>query len=109
MVSTKARSIFDLPSSISPPFIVSASALAIHLSHRLDRENTAWPKSFQQTRLLRLWCNSGHFVLLLVMSAANVTYTLPDFPSSVLREDSIESGFIGKLQGLKIKSWKVED
>jgi hypothetical protein len=43
------------------------------------------------------------------MSAANVTYTLPDFPSSVLREDGIESGFIGKLQGLKIKSRKVED
>jgi type I restriction enzyme R subunit len=35
------------------------------------------------------------------MSAANVTYTLPDFQSSVLREDGIESGFIGKLQGLK--------
>jgi type I restriction enzyme R subunit len=35
------------------------------------------------------------------MSASKVTYSLPDFPSSVLREDGIESGFIGKLQGLK--------
>ncbi len=36
------------------------------------------------------------------MPPSKFTYALPsDAPSSVLREDGIESGFIGKLQGLK--------
>jgi type I restriction enzyme, R subunit len=36
------------------------------------------------------------------MPSSKVTYPLPtDGPNAVLREDGIESGFIGKLQGLK--------
>ena len=36
------------------------------------------------------------------MPPAKITYDLPPAPApSVLREDGIESGFIGKLQGLK--------
>lgn len=36
------------------------------------------------------------------MPPAKITYDLPpDAPPSVLREDGIESGFIGTLQGLK--------
>ncbi len=36
------------------------------------------------------------------MPPAKITYDLPsDAPGSVLREDGIESGFIGRLQGLK--------
>jgi type I restriction enzyme R subunit len=36
------------------------------------------------------------------MPPSKFTYDQPaDAPSSVLREDTIESGFIGKLQGLK--------
>lgn len=36
------------------------------------------------------------------MPPAKTTYTLPtDEPPSVLKEDGIEYGFIGKLQGLK--------
>ena len=36
------------------------------------------------------------------MTPSNTSYDLPsDAPSSVLREDGIEYGFIGKLQGLK--------
>ena len=38
----------------------------------------------------------------LAMPSSKITYDLPsDAPSSVLREDGIEYGFIGKLQGLK--------
>lgn len=93
---------FGVPSPREIVYVISLMARGtVNGSPDSSAKSDSVPRRWQPSNFVpqNTFCNSDPS---LAMPPSKITYDLPSAaPSSVLREDGIEDGFIGTLQGLK--------